>query len=561
MAIPNNFIDKITDHDSGQSRDICPAADKVRVDNENFEGTDLDQVLDEVAAAIEEGGGGTVKSVSINGDTVDPDAQGNVNLGTVITQHQDISGKVDKETGKGLSTEDYTTAEKTKLAGLPTGSELTATLGNKANDADVVKGIIVGGDEVQKDSNGKVTIPAGVDGVTPHIGSNGNWWLGPETDQANDTGVKAQGPAGTSYTSADLEIGNALNGEGDVLGMGGAMTIKRNVDSLYASLNRLYGKLAAMAFWDATDQSDAEPTALDWSVPKVTVTITNSIGAGAVIKRNGTAVSGSLQVDQGDELVLTVEAADEDYELSNLAATVDGVAATLVNGTLTVEHVNSNTAIVFSGTAVQLWLTAPKQDLLDGNNNVITYGMQQGRSVAPDYGFLTAGMINNNIPQIVAVPAGVPAGTKVCTDNYVKPDGENSVVNSDPGISSEYFFATGGMRYLYVKPIFTGNNIPDDVRLAVGCYNNSVVGRTMPAYNAYVNNAVVPGWVGRMSYEIGAVGDVMTFDLHTFATSKNKTAGSITYVKLIFFCKKDNANTDSRTWIDGLTLKYRFSND
>lgn len=30
-----------------------------------------------------------------------------------------IQGKVDKETGKGLSTNDYTTAEKTKLAGLP----------------------------------------------------------------------------------------------------------------------------------------------------------------------------------------------------------------------------------------------------------------------------------------------------------------------------------------------------------------------------------------------------------------------------------------------------------
>ena len=35
-----------------------------------------------------------------------------------LTQHQDISGKVDKEIGKGLSTNDYTTAEKEKLASL-----------------------------------------------------------------------------------------------------------------------------------------------------------------------------------------------------------------------------------------------------------------------------------------------------------------------------------------------------------------------------------------------------------------------------------------------------------
>lgn len=37
---------------------------------------------------------------------------------TAIQEHQDISGKVDKVEGKGLSTNDYTTEEKTKLAGL-----------------------------------------------------------------------------------------------------------------------------------------------------------------------------------------------------------------------------------------------------------------------------------------------------------------------------------------------------------------------------------------------------------------------------------------------------------
>lgn len=35
-----------------------------------------------------------------------------------LTEHQDISGKVDKISGKGLSTNDYTTAEKTKLTGI-----------------------------------------------------------------------------------------------------------------------------------------------------------------------------------------------------------------------------------------------------------------------------------------------------------------------------------------------------------------------------------------------------------------------------------------------------------
>lgn len=35
-----------------------------------------------------------------------------------LTEHQDISGKVDKMSGKGLSTNDYTTAEKNKLSGI-----------------------------------------------------------------------------------------------------------------------------------------------------------------------------------------------------------------------------------------------------------------------------------------------------------------------------------------------------------------------------------------------------------------------------------------------------------
>ena len=42
-----------------------------------------------------------------------------------LTQHQDISGKVDKVEGKGLSTNDYTTTEKNKLGGIETGANKT----------------------------------------------------------------------------------------------------------------------------------------------------------------------------------------------------------------------------------------------------------------------------------------------------------------------------------------------------------------------------------------------------------------------------------------------------
>jgi len=43
-------------------------------------------------------GGDGIKSIKMNGSTVQPSEQGEVNLGTVLTSHQDISGKQDKTT-------------------------------------------------------------------------------------------------------------------------------------------------------------------------------------------------------------------------------------------------------------------------------------------------------------------------------------------------------------------------------------------------------------------------------------------------------------------------------
>lgn len=59
---------------------------------------------------------GTITEVKMNGAS--KGTSGVVDLGTVLTEHQDISGKVDKVSGKGLSTEDFTTALKTKLEDL-----------------------------------------------------------------------------------------------------------------------------------------------------------------------------------------------------------------------------------------------------------------------------------------------------------------------------------------------------------------------------------------------------------------------------------------------------------
>lgn len=49
-----------------------------------------------------------------------------------------IANKVDKEAGKGLSTEDYTTAEKTKLAGLSNPTKTTFTTNSWTSSGDQV---------------------------------------------------------------------------------------------------------------------------------------------------------------------------------------------------------------------------------------------------------------------------------------------------------------------------------------------------------------------------------------------------------------------------------------
>lgn len=257
MAIPENYIDKITK--DGDSRIISPSADNVRVDNENFEGADLDEVLDEVAQAIEDAGGGgyeppvggipktdlasdvqaslgkadtalqsytetdpTVPSwakqpskpgynvaeiiyssgrmLSSKLDEMDAgiaaasdvdsemsDSSTKAVQNKVIKGYVDdgLSDKVDKVTGKGLSTNDYTTAEKSKLAGIAAGAEVNVNADWNASSGDAailnkptLSTVATSGS--YNDLTGKptikdvwVTTPSTVDGTfTIHVGED-----------------------------------------------------------------------------------------------------------------------------------------------------------------------------------------------------------------------------------------------------------------------------------------------------------------------------------------------------------------------------------------------------
>ena len=95
-----------------------------------------DKAVSDVAGLTATSGqANVIESISVNGTAVEPDVNKNVAI-TVPTKVSalendskflvaaDVEGKVDKVEGKGLSSEDYTAAEKTKLAGVEAGAQV-----------------------------------------------------------------------------------------------------------------------------------------------------------------------------------------------------------------------------------------------------------------------------------------------------------------------------------------------------------------------------------------------------------------------------------------------------
>lgn len=81
-----------------------------------------------------------------------------------------LAGKVDKITGKGLSTNDYTTEEKTKLGALPTNEGLTQALGGKANTSDLANVATSGSYNDLSDKPTIPTVPTNVSAFTNDAG-------------------------------------------------------------------------------------------------------------------------------------------------------------------------------------------------------------------------------------------------------------------------------------------------------------------------------------------------------------------------------------------------------
>ena len=112
--------------------------------------------------------------------------------------------KVDKVTGKGLSTEDYTTAEKDKLSGIAEGAEVNT-----------ISGITVNGDAVAvTNKTAALTVPVNVSDLTNDSGFQDEQQVDNKIDAKVSSAYKAAGTkTAAELTSALLIAAN----EGKVL--------------------------------------------------------------------------------------------------------------------------------------------------------------------------------------------------------------------------------------------------------------------------------------------------------------------------------------------------------
>ena len=113
------------------TEEIRALAEEVEDGRIDFNGIEFDSIGDNIRGWTES-----------NFDSI-ATANGKINtLNNTVSDINDALGnKVDKVAGKQLSTEDYTTAEKTKLGALPDAATLNADLANKQSLLQVTQSI------------------------------------------------------------------------------------------------------------------------------------------------------------------------------------------------------------------------------------------------------------------------------------------------------------------------------------------------------------------------------------------------------------------------------------
>lgn len=258
-------------------------------------------------------------------------------VGKITALQTAISGKVDKENGKGLSTNDYTTAEKQKLAGLSNYNDsalqtavnnLQTALANvytKKQTDDAIQEAVdgLGGGSVES-----VTI----NGVNHTPNSSGVVDLGTVIGQQGPQGNVAITDAGQIVTiienNLDSSDGNAI------LSARQGKILKQAIERVQANLQTVLDALANMAFTG----NRPTLTAIDWTGGTFYATINKTL-SGCTATDN----TNNGQIAEGSTLTMTLTASTG-FTLTGAIISVtnsrgQSVSYTLSNNVLTIANV------------------------------------------------------------------------------------------------------------------------------------------------------------------------------------------------------------------------------
>lgn len=245
----------------------------------------------------------------------------------------DVANKVDKVTGKGLSSNDYTTSEKQKLAGLQNYDDtaLSAAITSLQN---ALNALVNGGsvtDAIDTFNEVKAFLN-GIDTDDPTLFNQ----LKSLSDAITALNTALAGKVNTSTTvngkplSGNVTIGMSdiqgllealanAGGESVVINSDGANIVDShsnpsilvapsarqmymaylNINKLFNKVNDLYDKLAGIAFKDGKPANWKENA--NWLTPAIpTHTITLGTMSNVSASMNGTAISGSVTATEGE---------------------------------------------------------------------------------------------------------------------------------------------------------------------------------------------------------------------------------------------------------------------
>jgi len=195
------------------------------------------------------------------------------NLASQVDLQGALDNKVNTESGKGLSTNDYTTTEKNKLAGIAAGAEVNvnADWNATSGDAQILN---------------KPTIPSAA-GLVPYTGATTNVDLGTHTLSAKDLNVNHPSGSGDAATVTKGGSGEALkvvktSGSGNAMSVTGGVT---QLDELHLTTDLADSYIASASTWNAKQEQLVSGTNIK------TINGTTVLGSGDITISGGSGVT------------------------------------------------------------------------------------------------------------------------------------------------------------------------------------------------------------------------------------------------------------------------------